>query len=278
MTRFTTAAIEIPDLNPEVQFHALKNGLRLGKFQEAIAIVKPKTLEEFREKATGDIEIEELCEARKNEKPPSRKEEEKPHRSQNKDSKKSFKLTPKFDSYARFNTKREDIIKEILHNKLIKPPSKVGTYQDQKYVDRSKHCAFNHKFGHTTDECVVAKDLLERLARQGLLDKYVTSKTQKKPTRNTDRLSYSSDHKEKGAWQGHVETPAPKEVINYISGGFAGGGTTTSARKRSYRAMMTMEGSRPDYHVSVPTPQIAFSNADLKSPCPNFDDPVVISV
>ncbi|XP_015969764.1 uncharacterized protein LOC107493189 [Arachis duranensis] len=60
MTRFTTAAMEISDLNPEVQLHAIKSGLRPGKFQEAIVVAKPKTLEEFRDKATGQIEIEEL--------------------------------------------------------------------------------------------------------------------------------------------------------------------------------------------------------------------------
>ncbi|XP_025611567.1 uncharacterized protein [Arachis hypogaea] len=188
MTRFTTAAMKIPDLNPKVQLHTIKNGLRPGKFQEAITVAKPKTLEEFREKATGQIEIEELHEAQRNKRLLPRKEEEKPTKSQNKDLKKPFKLTPKFYSYTKFNTKREDIIKEILHNKLIKPPSKARTYQDQKYVDRSKHCAFHQKYGHTTDECVVSKDLLERLARQGLLDKYVTSRRQKE-ARDTNKSS-----------------------------------------------------------------------------------------
>ncbi|XP_016164024.1 uncharacterized protein LOC107606476 [Arachis ipaensis] len=179
MTRFTIAAIEIPDLNPEFQLHAIKSGLQPGKFQEAIIVAKPKTLEEFRDKATRQIEIEELRETRRNERLPSRKKDDRPTRSSNRDFKKPSKLTPKFDSYTRFNTRREDIIKEILHNRLIKPPVKAGTYQDQKYVDKSKHCAFHQKFGHTTDECVVAKDLLERLARQGLLDKYIGSRNRK---------------------------------------------------------------------------------------------------
>jgi len=61
MTRFTTVTMEIPDLNPEVQLHAIKSGLRSGKFQEAITVAKSMTLEEFRDKATGWIEIEELC-------------------------------------------------------------------------------------------------------------------------------------------------------------------------------------------------------------------------
>ncbi|XP_072087342.1 uncharacterized protein [Arachis hypogaea] len=267
MMRFTEAAMQIPDLNPEVQLHAIKSGLHPGKFQEAIAVAKLKTLEEFREKAQGQIEIEELREARRSEKP-MRKEEERPHRPISKDSRKSFKLAPKFDTYTKFNTKREEIIKEILHNKLIKPPVRAGSYQDQKYVDKSKHCAFHQKFGHTTDECIVAKDLLERLARQGLLDKYISSRKQRDTEKEAER---DSRHKQ-------VETPPSKGIINYISGGFAGGGTTASARKRNYRAMMTMEGSRLERQAPSPTSRIDFSTADLKTTYPNLDDPVVISI
>ncbi|XP_072088241.1 uncharacterized protein [Arachis hypogaea] len=260
--RFTEAAMQIPDLNPEVQLHAIKSGIRPGKFQEAIAVAKPKTLEEFREKAQDQIEIEELREARKSEKP-TKKEEERPQWPSSKDIRKPFKLAPKFDTYTKFNTRREDIIKEILHNKFIKPPVRAGSYQDQKYVDKSKHCAFHQKFGHTTDECIVAKDLLERLARQGLLDKYVSTRKQ--------REERESRHKQ-------VETPPSKGIINYISRGFAGGGSTTSARKRSYRAMMAMEESQPERQTSTPISRINFSTADFKSTCLNLDDPVVISI
>ncbi|XP_015961501.2 uncharacterized protein LOC107485479 [Arachis duranensis] len=222
MTRFTTAAMEIPDLNPEVQLHAIKSGLQPGKFQEAIAVAKPKTLEEFQDKATGQIEIEELRETRRNEKPPSRKDD---------------------DKSGRFNTRREDIIKDILHNRLIKPPVKAGTYHDQKYVDKGKHCAFHQKFGHTTDEYVAAKDLLERLARQGLLDKYIGSRNQKEAA-DTSKPRYNSERRDKGTWCDPVETPTSKGIINNISGGFAGGGITSTERKQNYRAMMTMEGTQ----------------------------------
>ncbi|XP_015937749.1 uncharacterized protein LOC107463468 [Arachis duranensis] len=47
MMRFTEAAMQIPDLNPEVQLHAIKSGLRPKKIQEAIAVARLKTLEEF---------------------------------------------------------------------------------------------------------------------------------------------------------------------------------------------------------------------------------------
>ncbi|XP_016173922.1 uncharacterized protein LOC107616485 [Arachis ipaensis] len=75
MTTFAKATMEIPDLGPEVHLHALKSGLRPGKFQETIAVTKPKTLAEFREKATGQMEIEELREAWQTKKQQPRRDE-----------------------------------------------------------------------------------------------------------------------------------------------------------------------------------------------------------
>ncbi|XP_016169167.1 uncharacterized protein LOC107611787 [Arachis ipaensis] len=155
LTRFTKVAMSIPDLHPEVHLHALKSGLHPGKFQEAIVVAKPKTLAEFQEKVKGKIDIEELRQARKVDKP-QYKEGEKPR-----DSKKTFKPTRRYESYTQFNTKHDDIIKEILNSKLIKPLRKAGNYPDSKGTDKLKYCTFHQKHGHTTDECVIAKDLLE---------------------------------------------------------------------------------------------------------------------
>ncbi|XP_057720151.1 uncharacterized protein LOC130934611 [Arachis stenosperma] len=69
VTRFTKIAMSIPDLHLEVKLHAIKSGLRLGKFQETIAVAKPKTMAEFREKVKGQIDIEELQQAQKTERP-----------------------------------------------------------------------------------------------------------------------------------------------------------------------------------------------------------------
>ncbi|XP_057734438.1 uncharacterized protein LOC130949838 [Arachis stenosperma] len=167
MTRFTKMAISIPDLHPEVELHAIKSGLRPGKFQKTIAVTKPKTMAEFHEKVKGQIDIEELRQAWKIEKPHYRDDD------RTRDKKKNFKPTSRYESYTQFNTKHDDIIKQILNSKLIEPPRKADNYPDSKGVDRSKYCSFYQKHGHTIDECVITKDLLERLARQGHLDKCI---------------------------------------------------------------------------------------------------------
>ncbi|XP_015958580.1 uncharacterized protein LOC107482562 [Arachis duranensis] len=227
MTRFAEATMEIQGLDPAVHLHALKAGLRPGKFWETIAITKPKTLEEFWERAAGQMEIEELRETQKSDRQPHQRDDERAFRSPgNRDTKKPSKLTPKYNTYTRFNTKRENIIKEILNAKIIKPPARAGNYQDQRFVDWSKHCAFHQKFGHTTDDCIVAKDLLERLARQGLLDKYVESRKARRGNSDREESKQTVTDNNKKEWT----TPdPPRGIISHISGGFAGGGETSSA-------------------------------------------------
>ncbi|XP_072059698.1 uncharacterized protein [Arachis hypogaea] len=268
ITRFTKIAMKIPDLHPEVHLHAIKSGLRPGKFQETIAVSKPKTLAEFREKAKGQIDIEELRQARKAEKSASIKDDDKPR-----DGKKTFKPTPRYDSYTQFNTKRDDIIKEILNSKLIKPPRKAGSYPEPKNVDKTKYCTFHQKYGHTTDECVIAKDLLERLARQGHLDKYIAGHIQKRniPTPDPSPMGSSSRDKEKAPAQ-------PRGIINCISGGYAGGGSTSSARKRTYRAMLTVGDTTNNPRPVQDMPEMIFRPADYNCTDTNLDDPVVISL
>ncbi|XP_072084713.1 uncharacterized protein [Arachis hypogaea] len=267
ITRFTKVAMKIPNLHPEVHLHAIKSGLRPGKFQETIAVAKPKTLAEFREKAKGQIDIEELRQARKAEKS-AVKDDEKPR-----DNKKSFKPVPRYESYTQFNTKRDDIIKEILNSKLIKPPRKAGAYPEAKNVDKTRYCTFHQKHGHTTDECVIAKDLLERLARQGHLDKFITGHMQKRATSNPEQHTTGPSSKEKD------KTPAhPRGVINCISGGYAGGGHTSSARKRTYRAMLAVENNPHNPPPMQEVPELTFGHADLNSTYTNYDDPVVISI
>lgn len=70
------------------------------------------------------------------------------------------------------------------------------------------------------------------------------------------------------------ETPVHGE-LNTISGGFSGGGSSTSKRKRYARAVMSLDTSRLDHPLE---PTLCFTSSDLEDLVPHEDDSVVIYV
>ncbi|XP_072061996.1 uncharacterized protein [Arachis hypogaea] len=144
-------------------------------------------------------------------------------------------------------------------------------------MDRSKYCAFHQKYGHTTDDCVIAKDVLEKLARQGLLDKYIDSRAQRRNMEDLGQQPKATDNSRDKGKKVDSDINPPRRIINCISGGFAGGGCTNSARKRSYRAMMTMTESTSSQPIDKDKPKILFVPKDYKANDRNLDDPVVIT-
>jgi len=63
--------------------------------------------------------------------------------------------------------------------------------------------------------------------------------------------------------------------LNTVLGGFSGGGSSTSKRKRYARAMMTVEARRPNHPLES---ALCFTSSDLQDVVPHENDPVVISV
>ncbi|XP_016192638.1 uncharacterized protein LOC107633538 [Arachis ipaensis] len=70
----------------------------------------------------------------------------------------------------------------------------------------------------------------------------------------------------------------PRGVINCISGGYAGGGHTSSARKRTYKAMLTVTDAPKDPQPVQDFLEMTFRSTDFNCADTNYDDPVVISV
>jgi hypothetical protein len=68
-----------------------------------------------------------------------------------------------------------------------------------------------------------------------------------------------------------------QKVINSIAGGFAGGGHTSSARKRHLWAIFSINPTT-EIKVSKTSPLISFSMDDFNGEDANQDDPMVISV
>ena len=90
--------------------------------------------------------------------------------------------------------------------------------------DNTRYCEFHRDHGHRTDDCIQLRKEIEYLIRRRYLRRFVASEgqnqTQPPPPRQT-----TTQHQQ------------PLGEIHMISGGFAGGGESSSARKAHLRSI-----------------------------------------
>jgi len=198
---------------------------------------------------------------------------------------------PKYNRYTPLVSNRVRILEEALNADLITIPQRVPTPPN---ADTTKHCQYHQNYGHTMEDCFALKDKIEELIQAGHLRRFVkreeggfSSKEERKGRyeERPQRTSRYQEMREEGTRR-RVEPEEDDEqdvrekplrgVINYISGGFAGGGATTSARKKYVRAIQSVNAVTvcPRRHM----PPITFRDDDFQAIDPQHDDPMVISV
>ena len=81
------------------------------------------------------------------------------------------------------------------------------------------------------------------------------------------------------AWEDQEETEVVTRTINVIAGGFVGGGTTKSVRKKNLQQVLSMisEKMKKSYKP-LSTPEIVFSSSDLEGIILGHDDAMIISI
>ena len=131
---------------------------------------------------------------------------------------------------------KSTILQEIYSARLINlPPAPM--FQGSR-VDRRKRCGYHIMFGHTIEECIGFRDLLEGLVRSGRLNQYIQRGPQHPPppSRQEDKVSEQPSK----STQNSKQTMPIQGIINTIAGGFAGGGQTELARRKHLRAVQAV--------------------------------------
>ncbi|XP_020205604.1 uncharacterized protein LOC109790783 [Cajanus cajan] len=155
---------------------------------------------------------------------------------------------------------------------------------------RPRHANFIENRGHTTKECTALRDRIEDLVKSGHLQNF---------TQPSGRKRYDNYHDKRESERGNRERAPPRRrsqersrsperneqqrdrnqhrrVINTIAGGFAGGGSSSSAHKRHLRTIKSVNAVCRT--ASVHMPPITFTDRDFQGVDPVQDDPMVISV
>ena len=168
------------------------------------------------------------------------------------------------------------ILKETLSTELILPPRRALSSDN---VDPSKKCRYHKNTGHSNEECQALKDKIVELIQIRHLRCFVQgSRTTKRSpcreeaSRKRDRtLPGPKDDDRRREQRGRRGNPPKddrgrgREVINTIAEGFAGGGSSNSARRKHLRVVHQV-----NFVAIWPRmPPITFTNDDFKGVDPS---------
>ncbi|XP_020229886.1 uncharacterized protein LOC109810754 [Cajanus cajan] len=259
MSRFNKAALEIRDLNPVVALHHLTTALKPRPFANSICKKPPTDMDDLRWCADKYMQMEELAEFR--------------NQVRAEVAAKVAKLAE-----SSFRSRPKDL---ALASEVLTVPKRASTPRS----NTTKSCKYHRNRGHSTEECAALRDKIEDLIKQGQLQRFVNRprspgyhdrrhRRDQPDQDRSDRCSYRERSRSRGRKEDEPTTQ-PQRVINTIAGGFAGGGSTSSAQKRhlsAVRAVHVIE--RTQKRLSA----ITFTEADFKGIVPDQDDPMVISV
>ena len=148
---------------------------------------------------------------------------------------------------------------------------------DPSTRDNTKYCEFHRDYGHNTEYCIQLKREIEFLIRRGYLRRFISSESQ---PQNQAQNQASAQQPPPPPHQTTTEHQQPLGEIQVISGGFAGGGESSSARKahmRSIRSAEIGEIQAVSKQSRLDT-SITFFDSDLEGCQHPHDDPLVVRV
>ncbi|XP_020215402.1 uncharacterized protein LOC109799266 [Cajanus cajan] len=282
MQRFNEVALRIASLDERMVVIAFQKGLRSGAFDIALERANWKTMSEVRAFALSHIKTEEgqisKRAAESREAGGSNKEGNKHLRPRSHWSKRRDRYNCKEgnsrqadhggrargewsrnndeEKFTPLNVPRRQILHDVNNASLFEFPAAT---ERQLGPFKTDWCAFHRAHGHSTENCFEGGSS-DRRHRRAQDDTRRDRRRERTPPRDTPTKASET-----------YQQPIHGD-FNTIAGGFAGGGTTSIARKRYSRSVLAVsEFKRPSQ------PEISFSDSDYEGVAPREDDPVVIS-
>ena len=132
--------------------------------------------------------------------------------------------------------------------------------------DNTRYCEFHRDHGHRMDDCIQLRKEIQYSIRRGYLCYYIAFEGQDQAQPPPPRQPTPAQHQQ------------PLGEIHVISGGFAGGGESSSAKKAHLRSIRSGEVLEVQVVSKLPRLEtaITFSDSDLEGWQHPHDDPLVI--
>ncbi|XP_027931963.1 uncharacterized protein LOC114187793 [Vigna unguiculata] len=152
-----------------------------------------------------------------------------------------------------------------------------------------KYYRYHRNNDHTTNECKALQDRIKELVSIGHFRRFVCRDIPPHPSRSDNRhplCNTRHDHRtnqqtrqEPQIARTYVNTADPPlcSAINTIVGGFVGGGSTSSTRKKHFRHLQSINHITHSHHRCC-MPPMTFTDDDFHGIDHQQDDPMVITV
>ena len=118
------------------------------------------------------------------------------------------------------------VLREVRNEQFLRWPSQMKS--DPTTRDNTRYCEFHRDYGHRTDDCIHLRKEIEYLIWRGYLGRFIAPEGQAQQPLPPPRQT-TTQHQQ------------PLEEIHVISGGFAGGGESSLARKTHLRSIRSGE-------------------------------------
>ena len=188
---------------------------------------------------------------------------------------------PQFERRRRYSPQRftpltasvSQVLREVRNEQFLRWPTQMKS--DPSTRDNTKYCEFHRDYGHRTDDCIQLKREIEFLIRRGYLRRFISPKSQPRSQAQNQAPAQQPPPPPRQTTAQHQQ---PLGEIHVISGGFAGGGESSSARKdhlRSIRSAEIEEIQTVSKQLRLDT-SITFSDSDLEGCQHPHDDPLVV--
>ena len=118
------------------------------------------------------------------------------------------------------------VLREVQNEQFLRWPAQMKS--DPTTRDNTRYCKFHRDYGHRINDCIQLKKKREYLIRRGYLRRFIAPKNQ---PQNQAQNQAQAQQPPPPPRQTIAQHQQPLGEIHVISGGFAGGGESSSARK-----------------------------------------------
>ena len=165
------------------------------------------------------------------------------------------------------------VLHEVRNEQFLRWPTQMKS--DPATRDNTKYCEFHRDYGHHTDNCIQLRREIEYLIQRGYLRRFISPGNQ---AQNQTQNHNQAPTKQPPPRQTTTQHQQPLGEIHVISGGFAGGGESSSARKAHLRSIRSADMGEIQAVSKLPRLDntITFSDLDLDRCQHPHDDPLVV--